>query len=118
MLFKNMNVVVYTSIIGGFDQLKEDQVCDGIPFHAFVDGNAVSATWNVNRVVGLFRDARRSARMYKILSHALFPDADITVWVDGSISVTSSLWPLLEEFSEKGWDLATFQHPERNCIYQ
>lgn len=110
-------VVVYTSIIGGIDKLKEDQVTDSLAFHAFVDRDVPSDTWITNKVSGHLKDPRRTARMYKTLAHQLFPNAEFSVWIDGTISVTSSLIPLIEEFARSGKDLATFRHPERDCLY-
>jgi len=116
-MLKDIPLVVYTCITGGKDDLKENQVRGGIPFHAFLDQNTDSKTWNVHSAVKRFSDPRRDARMAKILSHQFFPSAKYTVWIDGTITVTRDISPLVEKLMAH-CDIATFRHPERDCLYQ
>jgi hypothetical protein len=110
-------IIVYTCIIDGFDELKEPSPLEGFEYHAFVDQPATSNTWQVHRITRQFIDPRREARMYKLLAHQHFPDADYTFWLDGSIRITGDLSRLLDEMADQPWDLATFKHPERDCLY-
>ena len=63
--------------------------------------------------------ARRTARWHKINSHLLDVRAPVTVWIDGSHRVRPDLDVV--SFATDALriaDLATFQHPERTCVYQ
>lgn len=110
-------IVVYTSITGGKDALKERQETEGLRFYAFLDEVTESATWRVYPALNLFHDPRRNARMHKVLCHQFFPKADYTVWIDGTIEVTADIRPLVLKMMEK-CEIATFKHPERNCLYE
>jgi hypothetical protein len=110
-------VVVSTYIVDQFDVLKEFPKTEGIEYQAFVDTPVISTTWQSHLITRQFIDPRREARMYKLLAHQFFPDADYTIWLDGSISVTGDLATLLDEVVDHDWDLATFSHPERDCLY-
>jgi hypothetical protein len=62
---------------------------------------------------------RRSARWHKINSHLLPDDAEYTLWLDGSQKIKAiSLMNDLVKPLENNWNLATFKHPSRICIYQ
>ena len=110
------NIVVYTSITGGKDSLKDNQVTAGIKFIAFLDQRVESSTWEVLPAINQFRDPRRNASMHKILAHQLFPTVKYTVWIDGTITIIRNLLPLLDKLMS-ACDVATFRHPERTCLY-
>jgi TOD1/MUCI70, glycosyltransferase-like domain len=116
-MVKKNTLLVYTCITGGKDDLKENQVTGGVPFYAFLDDEKASDVWRVCPAANLFRDPRRNARMHKILSHQFFPEVDYTVWIDGTITVTRDIRPLVAKLMAK-CDMATFRHPERDCLYQ
>lgn len=73
--------------------------------------------WQIRPLIASKENPRKTSRWHKINSHIVVPDADICVWVDGTqIFKKFRLWkdfiyPYLTE------DLAAFNHPDRNCIY-
>lgn len=106
-------IVVYTAIFGGCDALKpapvgaDRAVC-------FTDTEHPAAMgWEIER-----RDVgdrgRRAARVLKMSPHELFPEADASVWVDGSIAIGD--WPALMADSVAA-DIACFAHPDRSNCY-
>ena len=56
------------------------------------------------------------ARKIKILSHYYLDDADLSIWIDGSLEVVGDLNDLTGRFGKK--DFVLFEHPRRNCVYQ
>jgi len=56
------------------------------------------------------------ARYYKILAHKHFPDADVTVWLDGNVRLLIMAKSVLKNYLADA-DLATFTHPDRECLY-
>ncbi len=57
-----------------------------------------------------------NAKLYKILAHQ-YIDSDISIWVDGNITLLCSPQQLVDEFLGDA-DIGVFKHPFRNCIYQ
>jgi len=58
---------------------------------------------------------RRTARHYKALPHRYMPDADVWIWLDGNVTLGVSPDAAVERWLNG--DLATFDHWERNCLY-
>ena len=110
-----MNIAVYTACIGPRSELRERQFssehCD---FFAFCDPVVDSDTWQVRVAPGGQPTDRRRARWLKVLSNALFPDYDYTIWVDASIQLIKDPTILTRHVEL----LAGWRHPRRQCIYQ
>ena len=121
------NIVVYSCVTGGYDNVNKTLLaaspeidCE-VDFVLFSDSVSCSETKGNWQIVPLhFKHSlcqRRTARWHKINSHALFPYAAATVWVDGSQSFkpirlfADLIEPNLQH------NIATFKHPIRNCIY-
>lgn len=130
-----MNIVVYTALFGGIDPLwaaaphptaarfvvftdtprQEVGAWVGDPPRIVGNAQATPARWEQCIVPAEF-GPRRTARYYKCNPQLFFPDADVSIWVDANVRLripperAVSLWL-------KG-DLATFKHPDRDCLYQ
>lgn len=122
------NIVVYSCVTGNYDNVEQTLLarspeidCDAsfILFSDAVNEPEAIGHWQILPLQ--FRHPlcnRRTARWHKINSHALFPQADTTVWIDGSQSfkpihlLADLIRPHLHH------DIATFKHPIRNCVYQ
>ena len=114
-LFKKMekkNITVYTSIVGGDDDLKEPRV-DGANFIAFTDRKAKG--WDIKKPYDKFRDDRRNSRYQKIMPH-LFIDTEYSIYLDGNIELLVDPQILINEFL-KDKDIAVFRHIGRDCVY-
>lgn len=108
-----MNVVVYTAVFGGFDTLKPTEY----PSVCLTEGSiVVPAGWEQRIALGL-RGPRWRSRSCKILSHKFFPEAEYTIYVDGSVEMLVPPQEIVERFL-RAQDVATFRHPERTCIYE
>ncbi len=128
-----MRICIYTAIYGGYDNLKP-QPTQGVPtdFVCFTDSDLETlAPWTV------IRDMRHPdlhprlrAKWHKTHPHSMFRDLPPlkawrwlfkrythTIWIDGSIQLTSRDFAQLaiESAQQTGW--AMFAHPRRNCIY-
>lgn len=58
-----------------------------------------------------------SNRYVKMHPHLLFPDYDISVYIDGNIQLVSAVTPIVLDSMRKA-DMALYQHPFRSCIYE
>lgn len=113
-------VVVYTAITGGYDVLPPVPAAwrDDADFVAFMDEPQDSPGWEFRRAERVYPDPTRNARMHKILAHRFLPGYDYSVWVDGSVQITSTV-PLSELISRwlQAHDIALFRHRVRTCVY-
>ncbi len=116
--------VCYTCITGGYDN---------VPVHNFVkpDWDYVLFTDNVELInAGTFghwnvRPLRfnkstnvKNARWHKINAHILFPEYDVSLWLDGNISVKNqNIFDKVEKLIKDNVLISIPLHPQRNCIY-
>tara|TARA_Y100000034_G_scaffold12174_1_gene12777 strand:- start:3266 stop:4885 length:1620 start_codon:yes stop_codon:yes gene_type:complete len=117
-----MNKVIYTAIIGGYDELIEpDFKPDGWDFVCFTNRDLKSNTWEIRKTLPLYGDNTRTARKHKLLAHRLFPDYDYSLWIDGNIKVRDDVNELLSHLDDCNY--ATYNHLQntldpRDCIYE
>lgn len=111
-----MNIVTFTSITGGKDNLIEKQNTVGADFFAFVGEPKESKTWKQIQVYDKFNSDRRNSRVVKLIPHKYF-DCEYSIWLDGNLSLLVPAKELIEKYLN-GYDIAVFKHPIRNCIYK
>ena len=106
-------IVVYTAIFGGSDTLKRPAVGADRCVCYTDDPHLERKGWEV-----VFRPPekkpRPAARALKVAAHDLFPAADATIWVDGSICIFD-LPALLDAIGDA--DIACLPHPDRHSCY-
>lgn len=130
-----MNIVVYTALFGGIDPLwaatphktearfvvftdkarAEIGGWVGSPPRIVGNAQARPARWE-QRIVPAEFGPRRTARYYKTNPQLCFPDADVSIWVDANVRLR-----IPPEKAVAAWltgDLATFKHPDLDCVYQ
>ena len=118
-----MKKVIYTSIIGKYDELVEPKyVPKGYDFICFtdIDGIPQDTIWDIRKVIPLYEDNTRTARKYKILPHRFLPEYDISIWVDGNEIVVGDVDKMVDKYLTNN-DMAVYNHmscwDKRNCIY-
>ena len=111
-----MTNYVYTAITGGKDTLKDTQNTLGASFVAFTDKPFESKVWERRVACNEYSDPVRNAKRHKILPHLYFPDAEYSLWIDGTISLKVPLDDLIHKYLQNT-DIAMFPHPYRNCLY-
>ena len=88
------NIVCYTCITGGYDELKDVLVKPrNIDFICFSDVNFRSYTWEVRAVPKelCYLSNVKKQRIVKICPHRYLREYDISIWVDGNILVKGDL---------------------------
>ena len=109
-----MGSVVYTSIFGGYNKLKDPTVYSSdIDYVCFTDRETRSDVWDV-RVVELYRDFNRSAKRFKVGPHVFLREYEYSLWVDGNM--TLKVIPDIKGMLD-GKTIALMKHQERDCIY-
>ena len=106
------NKVTYTSIFGGFDNIKPSSLPQGWDFKLFSEKNSLS----------LYKDSNRNAKKYKLLPHRYLSEYEYSLWIDGNFTVVGNIDILVEKYL-KDSNIAFFNHQNtaldpRSCIYQ
>lgn len=117
-----MKKICFTAIIGEYDYPNPAPLAEGWECIAFTDTNTTAKAlkeqgWKVRRVRPE-EDSVRLARSIKTAPHLFMrlSVGDITVWIDGSITLSVTLDDLVSRLSP-GSSMLTFKHPQRNCVY-
>jgi len=114
--------VVYTCIVGGYDTLKEPEyVTSGFDYVCFTDDLTIkSDIWEIRPLPSFvegFSNVKKQ-RLVKINPHLVLSDYDISIWVDGNVSLKGDLNKLLDENLIDDCSVYVPKHPHRNCIYE
>lgn len=116
-----MSGCVYTCVFGDIaDRLRPPpKQQTPVEFVAFVDGPAAQLPvhgWELRPPVHRLPNMRRQARWHKCMAHELFPDAEWTLWIDGSLEVcTDDIVDQMESLLEDK-DLYVFEHCQRTSV--
>lgn len=73
--------------------------------------------WEVAAPQRTTGNRRRDARWHKVLSHRVFPEAEITLWLDGFLSLRCDPVELASRYLAET-DVCVFRHAERTCLYR
>lgn len=113
-------IVVYTAVIGEYDIVLDPVInTEGVEYVLFTDSSAPVFAWQVRPIDRTVATGNPLInRWYKVFAHKLFPDADISIYLDGNIRILKNLDCLLKEFDESGAAIGLFTHMERQDIYE
>ena len=112
-----MNLVIYTAIFGGYDNLKTPKILNrNIQYICFSDQLIKCPPWKIIYIKPEFKDKRREARKFKILSHRYLKDFKYSIWLDGSYEILDDLSKFVKKWLGKNC-IAVKKHPVRNCLY-
>jgi len=114
--------VYYTAVTGGYDRLIDHKYLDvDADYVCFTDNPRLlrhkrCGIWEIRPLAFDMLDNTKNARWHKTHPQLLFPDYEISVWVDGNLNI---LTPYLQKLllSGKG-ALRVPVHYSRNCVYE
>jgi hypothetical protein len=109
--------VIYTTVTNGYDGLKQPLVEQQLAMVCFNNVQTENSSWRIKPIELKNDDPVRTARYYKLHPHLLFPDYDWSIWVDGSLLITSELNDLLQEVQSVS-QFGVYKHAKRDCLYQ
>ncbi len=118
-IFNKRKIVVYTAIIGDYDELTTPRVVDdGVEYVCFTDQkNVKSDIWNIEYLkADSICDSREEVRKIKALPHLFFDDFDSSIWIDANFKIKDSLVEMIHKY-QKTADILLMPHNERICIY-
>ena len=106
--------VVYTSIFGGYDKVKNQFLPVGWDWKCFTEKNTIP----------LYSDNNRNAKKFKVLPHRYFQNYEYSIFVDGNMSVrlAGDVSELIEKYLSDA-NVAFFSHKNnlldsRDCAYK
>lgn len=112
-----MNLVIYTAIFGGYDNLKTPKILNrNIQYICFSDQLIKCPPWKIIYIKPEFKDKRRENRKFKILSHKYLKDFKYSIYLDGSYEILDDLSKFVKKWLGKNC-IAVEKHPVRNCLY-
>lgn len=112
-------LVVYTANFGNYDVVKEPLfVDDGIRYVCFTDDKEFASNiWDVCYIdTSQNEDFALAVRYYKFFPYRLFPDYDVSVWIDSKFQITGDLRTYIEKYQRES-SMLCFPHFERDCIF-
>jgi len=109
--------VVYTAIIGNYEDLKEPAVIsEGWEYFCFTDQPLQSKVWKIIPISSTELSNQRLARKIKILPHVFLPDSEFTFWLDASFQINIDLDVFWNRYFKPS--LSAPKHPIRQCVYR
>lgn len=102
------NKVVYTVILGGYDELSPAPKFKGWDFVVFTDDEELKSDGWTKCLVDGTSDTQKESRKYKFLSHVYLSEYDLVCYVDGNVQLTG------EPPSNPIW----FSHKRHTSVYQ
>lgn len=113
--------VVYTVIVGDFDNVKQPRVIDSrFDYILFTDLTVDSkyGVWQVRPIGYESDDSRKKSRFPKICPEVLLTEYDASLYIDGNISIGSQyVYDRCVELAETGVEWAGIKHQSRDCVY-
>lgn len=104
---------IYTVIMSMYDSLKVPNFIEpGFDYICFTDNKELKSDfWKIRLIE---KSGVKAQREIKILAHKFLPEYDLTVYIDGNMTLNKSIADLVDI----GADWIIKQHPVRRNIYQ
>ncbi len=117
-----MNRVIYTTLIGNYDNLKDPSVVNNDwDYICFTDvlNQEDYKVWKIIKIANRSLSNIESSRQPKLCPHLFLQDYDISVFIDSNIEITSDFIYKRSLELEKTDNLISVPiHPTRNCLYK
>ena len=124
--FPDLKIAVYTSITGGYDDLKDPfYVDDNLDYYAFTDEHTHvhSSVWKEIKIIGCPENLSNAQKNRYVKLNAddflklTGRDYDYSIYIDGTIRITCDIKPLVYSLHDSGKSLALHMHSVRDCVY-
>src|SRR5579862_4889560 len=115
-----MRCVVYTVVVGNYDNLLPPAVLEeGVDYVAIASSSdpAPPPPWERRPLLRTERNARMTARWHKSHPHLLFPDHEVSLYLDGNVYLKAGVRAFIEEMSRRS-PIALFRHADRSCAFE
>jgi hypothetical protein len=119
---KNKNVI-YTIIIGDYDNLKPPKIITpGWDYICFTDNDSImSDVWDVKKIPQKclsFKDPKRNVALLMIEYYTIIDESYNTIIsIGGQIQINNNLNDFLNLIEIENYDIVMTKHPNRQCVY-
>lgn len=114
--------VVYTIIVGGYDEVKQPIVTDDrFDYILFTDdiSKPQIGVWQVREIPYKDDNLMRLSRYAKCLPTKVLPEYKASLYIDGTLQIaTNFVYDRFIELYEKNVDWAGVTHYQRDCMYE
>ena len=119
---KKIKKVVYSVIIGDYDNIHAFSKQKGYNYFLFSDKNYNNTNWTIIHIPKLIEKMNISkvkmTRYIKLFPHLFFKDYELSIYLDATFIIIGDLNELLLKSLNPSFDLYLIQHPVRNKIFQ
>ena len=111
--------VIYSYLTNNYDFIIKQKVkLKGVDFIFLSDNYINSHSWNLIKFDFIYRDPRRTAKIFKILPHIFFSSYKYSLCIDSNILLKNKIFSLIQSFKKSKTLVSMFEHSKRNCIYE
>lgn len=111
-----MKKIIYTTLFGAYDKLKEPAVINKDWQHiCFTDLDIESKTWDIVKIKDYDVSAVKMSKKIKILWYK-YIEAELSIYIDASLTINCNLDKFVKKYHKRGFTV--MNHPARNCIYK
>lgn len=118
-----MKKVIYTCLVGGYDELKQPLVVDSsfdyICFSNDIKDNKIGI-WEIRPIPYENKDMARLSRYVKLLPHMVLKEYDWSLWLDANVQITGrEIYDILNVKINTGNLICQVPHliPPVDCVY-
>jgi hypothetical protein len=119
---KMIKKVVYSVIIGDYDNISPFPFQEGFDYFLFSDVIYNNTNWTIIPISKLKEKVNISGikitRYIKLFPHLFFKDYELSIYFDGSLILNGDLNELLLRILNPNFNLYLLQHPLRNKVFQ
>lgn len=116
-----MRKAIYSAVVGGYDNVVQPSVIDrSFDYILFTNDTYEKkiGVWNIRQIPYNNKDKTRIARWVKTHPHILLNDYDYSLWMDANVVIDDCrFFRFLNAIISDNSILATFDHNDRDCIY-
>jgi hypothetical protein len=114
-------VVVYSCIVGGYDELNDPLLYDDSLDYFIVSdkNNEKNRIWKYKNIPNEARQLSGGYinRFCKLNPYFLFPNYDYSIYIDGNIEIVSDISSLCSIARDSKIGIAMHLHDQRDCVY-
>jgi len=117
------NKVIYTSIVGDFDNLIQPPVTDeDFDYICFVKKGLITSdrigVWSIREIPFNSNDNRALSRYPKLQPHKVLADYDYSLWIDGNVSIKDdNIYKIIKNKIADSIVYSGLNHWGRDCVY-
>ena len=122
--FKKLKKVVFSVLLGEYDLISQFNLQKDFDFYLFTDdqsGRYNHTNWTIlpipEEVKELNVSRVKKQRFIKLHPHLYFKDYDLSIYIDANFKIIDDLNNFLIRILSPNYNVYTFEHPERNTIY-